>query len=138
MSLADDLAQGEDCGRVGADRERTLERRQLEHSDAELVGDVLHRLLAFGEHAGDHEHSVSPPLLLAGELEHVQRCAAYVQSRDHVHDREPLAAHAVSAPSGCAATTPNVSQKTAVTGAPPKSAAPASAPAVAPSQPPGT
>ena len=64
-----------------------------DHGDAELVRDVLHRLLAGGQRARDDDDVVAAPLLLAGELEHVQRGAADVQARDHVDDRE---AHAVS------------------------------------------
>ena len=95
--------------------------------DAELVGDVLHRLLARGERPRDDDDVVAAPPLLARELEDVERGAADVQPGDHVHDRE---AHAGSVPSASAAqTTPSVSQKIAASGEPPKSAAPASAPA---------
>ena len=130
----DELAQLQDRRRVRADGERPLERRQLEDADAELVRDVLHRLLPFRERPGHHQDVVSPSLLFPRELEHVERRAAHVQPGDHVHDREPPCAHAGSPPVGSAATTPSVSQKAAVNGEPPKSAAPASAPAKAASQ----
>ena len=61
--------------------------------DAELVRDVLHRLLAGGERPGDDDDVVAAARLLVGELEDVQRGAAHVQPRDHVHDRSQAAAH---------------------------------------------
>ena len=80
-------------------------------------------------------HFVSAALLLPGELEDVQRSPADVQPRDHMHDRHALEA---GARAGAAAATPRVSQNIAVSGAPPKSAAPAMAPASPASQAAGT
>ena len=68
-------------------RELPLQRREALGRHSELVGDVLHRLLAGGQRARDDDDVVSAPLLLAGELEHVERGSADVQPRDHVHDR---------------------------------------------------
>ena len=86
--LPDDLAQGEDRGGVGARRELTLQHGQPEQADAELVGDVLHRLLAGGQRSRDDDDVVPAARLLVGELEHVECRSADVQARDHVHDRE--------------------------------------------------
>ena len=108
-----------------------MQRGQLQDDDPELVRDVLHRLLAFCERAGDHEHVVATALLFAGEQQDVACRAADVQPCDHVHDRQSFGGHVAGSGArrvGAAATTPSVSQKMAVMGAPPKSAAPASAP----------
>ncbi len=134
--LPDDPAQGEDRGRVGAERELALQHRQLQHLDAELLGDVLHRFLARGQGARDDDDVVAAPRLLVCELEDVQCGTADVQPCDHVDDRE---AHAATSGSvGRAAATPRASQKSAASGEPPKSAAPAIAPAITASQPSGT
>ena len=132
----DDLAQREDRGRVGAERELALEHRQPQQRDAELVCDVLHRLLASGERAGDDDDVVPPPRLLARELEHVQRRPADVQARDHVHDPHGGSGLAVvgGASDGATAVIPIVIQKMAASGMPPKRAAPVSPPASAATQ----
>ena len=121
---------------IGSGRELSLQHRQLQHLDAELLGDVLHRFLACGQRARDDDDVVAASGLLVRELEDVQCGAADVQPRDHVHDRK---AHAATSGSlGRAAATPSASQKSAASGEPPKSAAPAIAPAITASQPSGT
>ena len=109
----DDRAEAEDRRGVRSRRKRPLQRRQLEHVRPELVGDVLHRLLAEGERAGDDGHVVSPQLLCVRDVEDMQRGAADIQPCDHVHDP-----HRVT-DSISAATTPSDSQNIAVRGAPP-------------------
>ena len=119
----------------------TLECRQADDRNAEIVGDVLHRLLALRQGAGDDDDLVTACPLPGRELDDVQRRAADVEPGDRVHDREvawsarrssQLSARrlpdraaqcAESAP-----TSPNVSQKSAAIGVPPKSAEPAIAP----------
>ena len=87
--VRDELADG---GRVSSRRQLTLQRRQPLDCHPELVREVLHRLLAGRERAGHDEHVVAAAALFGGELQHVQRRAADVQARDHVHDpqRPPL------------------------------------------------
>ena len=86
--FADDAPEGEDGGRVGAGRELALQHGQSEQADTELVGDVLHGLLARGQRSCDDDDVVPAAGLLVCELEHVQRRPAHVQARDHVHDRQ--------------------------------------------------
>ena len=133
--LPDDPPQRKDRRGVGAGRELALEHRQSVELHAELVGDVLHRLLSGGERSGDDDDVVPAPRLLVGELEHVERRSADVESRDHVHDpHDGSACVGGGASDGATAVTPIVIQKIAASGMPPKSAAPLSPPASAATQ----
>ena len=122
--------------RVSArERELALEDRELEELHAELVGDVLHRLLAGCERPRDDDDVVPAPGLLVRELEDVERGAADVEARDHVHDPHDGCGRAAGGASdGATAVRPIVSQKMAASGMPPKSAAPLSPPASAATQ----
>ncbi len=120
--------------RVPPRRQLALERGQRQHGHAALVGEVLHRVLAGGQRAGDDDGVVAAAALLGGELDHGERRAADVEPRDRVHDAERPGAHRATAgiractSAAAAATTPIVSQKMAAIGVPPKSAAPATTP----------
>ena len=135
--VPDDPTQGEDRGGVGAERELSLQHGQPQHVDAELLGDVLHRLLASCQRARDDDDVVAAPRLLVRELEDVQCGTPDIQSRDHVDDRQAhvgCCRRTVAASAGATAAIPMVSQKMAASGTPPNSAAPASPPARAPTQ----
>ena len=83
---ADEAPKLSDCADVRTKGELSLQGGERLDGDPQLVGHVLHRLLAGGEAAGDDDDLVAAPLLLPGELEHVERCPADIQPGDHVHD----------------------------------------------------
>ena len=127
LACAEERAEAPDRGQIVTQRELPPELRHVQVRYTEIVGQRLHGRLAWRNRARHNEHVMAARLLGGCELEHRERSASDVQSRDHMHDSHAALTRAIVAAAG---TSPTVIQKTAASGVPPNSPSPAIAPSV--------